>query len=99
MDLLSRYDGIDPIALGNELHQFAAELYPICRSITGAGIRRTLASIQQRIPLEINQVPTGTPVSDWTIPNEWNIRDAFIKATFMSWDTVRRFEKPCRLQN
>ena len=80
MDLLRQHDGLDPVIIGNQMHQFAAELYPICRSITGAGIRRTLASIQQRIPLEINQVPTGTPVSDWTIPKEWNIRDAFIKA-------------------
>jgi aminopeptidase-like protein len=56
-----------------------AEAYPICRSITGDGVRRTLAMIQERIPLEIREVPTGTPVFDWTVPREWNIRDAWIK--------------------
>jgi aminopeptidase-like protein len=56
-----------------------AEAYPICRSITGDGVRRTLRMIQERIPLEIREVPTGTPVFDWTVPKEWNIRDAWIK--------------------
>jgi aminopeptidase-like protein len=65
--------------LGQELHRFAAELYPICRSITGDGIRRTLARIQDRISLQMFEVPTGTPVFDWTVPKEWNIRDAYIK--------------------
>jgi aminopeptidase-like protein len=58
---------------------FIAEAYPICRSITGDGVRRTLRMIQERIPLEIREVPTGTPVFDWTVPKEWNIRDAWIK--------------------
>ena len=66
-------------AIGRELHRFAAELYPICRSITGDGIRQTLALIQKRIPLQIQTVPTGTQVFDWTVPKEWNIRDAYIK--------------------
>jgi aminopeptidase-like protein len=74
------FDQKDPAETGQELHRFAAELYPICRSITGAGIRRTLAAIQQRIPLEMSAVPSSTPVFDWTIPKEWNIRDAYIKA-------------------
>src|SRR5947199_1029669 len=58
---------------------FIAEAYPICRSLTGDGVRRTLAMIGERIPLEIREVPTGTPVFDWTVPREWNIRDAWIK--------------------
>lgn len=66
-------------ALGAELHRFAAELYPICRSITGDGLRQTLRAIKQRIPLEIFEVPSGSAVFDWTIPKEWNIRDAYIK--------------------
>ncbi len=65
--------------VGAELHQFARELFPICRSITGNGIRQTLGMIGKRIPLEISEVPTGTPVFDWTVPKEWNIRDAYIQ--------------------
>ncbi len=65
--------------LGEQLHCFATELYPICRSITGSGIRQTLARIRERIPLEVSEVPTGTAVFDWTVPKEWNIRDAYIK--------------------
>ena len=67
------------MATGRELHRFATELYPICRSITGDGIRQTLRKIQQRIPLQIFEVPSGTPVFDWTVPKEWNIKDAYIK--------------------
>ena len=61
------------------MHRFVGTLYPICRSITGDGLRRTLAMIQERIPINIFEVPSGTPVFDWTVPKEWNIRDGFIK--------------------
>lgn len=64
---------------GEEMHRFIAEAFPICRSITGDGVRRTLAKIRERIPLEIHEVPSGTPVFDWTVPREWNIRDAWVK--------------------
>jgi aminopeptidase-like protein len=60
------------------LEAFVRELYPICRSITGDGLRQTLRSIQTRIPLELREVPSGTKVLDWTVPLEWNIRDAFV---------------------
>ena len=79
MRLLPELDLLDPAQAGNELHQFAAELYPICRSITGDGLRRTLALIQKRVPLELVEVPSGAPVFDWTVPKEWNIRDAYIR--------------------
>ncbi|HEX7043445.1 MAG TPA: DUF4910 domain-containing protein [Burkholderiales bacterium] len=65
--------------IGAEMHRFVAELYPICRSITGEGVRRTLAAIGRRIPLELYAISSGTPVFDWTVPREWNIRDAYIK--------------------
>src|ERR1700730_6155979 len=79
MSLLKEFDRKDSAESGQELHRFATELYPICRSITGNGIRRTLGLIQGRIPLELCEVPSGTPVFDWTVPKEWNIRDAYIK--------------------
>ena len=79
MNLKQELQQEDQSQLGRALHGFAAELYPICRSITGAGIRETLGRIQERIPLQLHEVPSGTPVFDWTVPQEWNIRDAYIK--------------------
>ena len=61
------------------MYALVSELYPICRSITGDGVRDTLRRIGTHVPLEISEVPSGTQVFDWTIPREWNIRDAFIK--------------------
>jgi aminopeptidase-like protein len=61
------------------MFQFMAELYPFCRSITGDGVRQTLNLIRKHIPIEIHEVPSGTPVFDWVVPREWNIRDAYIK--------------------
>jgi aminopeptidase-like protein len=63
---------------GKDMHEFIAELYPICRSITGEGIRETFRSIQRHIPLRIFEVPSGTQVFDWTVPLEWNIGDAYV---------------------
>jgi aminopeptidase-like protein len=78
MSFLSQLDVGDAARIGQELHRFAADLYPICRSITGDGIRRTLAMVKDRIPLRTFEVPTGTPVFDWVVPKEWNIRDGYI---------------------
>ena len=78
MNLLKEFDQKDLSEVGHELHRLGAELYPICRSITGDGIRETLALIKNRIPLQTFEVPTGTRVFDWTVPKEWNIRDAYI---------------------
>lgn len=63
---------------GAELHALVERLYPICRSITGDGVRQTLDIIGEHITLERHEVPTGTAVLDWTIPQEWNIRDAYV---------------------
>jgi aminopeptidase-like protein len=64
---------------GEAMHRFIAEMYPICRSITGDGFRQTLRMVSEHIPLEVREVPTGTRVFDWTVPKEWNIRDAWVK--------------------
>lgn len=61
------------------MYELMSELYPICRSITGNGVRETLKIIGKHIPLEIREVPSGTKVFDWSVPREWNIRDAYIK--------------------
>lgn len=79
MRLLQELDSKNSPEIGTQLHSFAAELFPICRSITGDGLRRTLTAIAQRIPLQISEVPSGTPVFDWTVPKEWNVRDAYIQ--------------------
>lgn len=63
---------------GEEMHALVERLYPLCRSITGDGLRATLEIIGEHLPLEVHEVPTGTPVLDWTIPQEWNIRDAYV---------------------
>ena len=63
--------------IGEEIFALAAKLFPICRSITGNGVRETLREIGAHIALEMHEVPTGTIVFDWTIPREWNIRDAY----------------------
>jgi aminopeptidase-like protein len=69
----------DPSDIGQAIHRFISQLYPICRSITGDGLRSTLRMIAEHIPLEIHEVPSGTQVFDWTVPKEWNIRDAYIE--------------------
>ncbi len=70
---------LDLDALGSDMFRFVEELFPICRSITGEGIRTTLGAIAQRIPLQLHEVPSGTAVLDWEVPREWNIRDAYVK--------------------
>ena len=63
----------------NEIYSLMKELYPICRSITGNGIRKSLKILKKKIDLNILEVSTGTKVFDWKVPNEWNIKDAYVK--------------------
>jgi aminopeptidase-like protein len=65
-------------AIGEKLHAHVAELYPICRSITGDGLRATLRHISEQIPLAITEVPSGTRVLDWQVPPEWTFRSAHV---------------------
>lgn len=65
--------------LGAELDTLLQRLFPICRSITGQGVRDTLAILAETIPLTVHEVPSGTQAFDWVVPKEWNIRDAYVK--------------------
>jgi aminopeptidase-like protein len=71
--------GVQSETLGRRIYDLAAELYPICRSITGDGVRRSLEILGRHIGIATTEVPTGTQVFDWTIPREWNIRAAYIE--------------------
>ena len=69
----------DPhLALQQEADRLLRDLFPICRSITGDGVRQTLRALQQVTPFQIHEVPSGTPCFDWIVPDEWNARDAYI---------------------
>jgi aminopeptidase-like protein len=63
---------------GVAMHALIEDLFPICRSITGDGFRASLRRLAEVIPIELNEIPTGTAVLDWTIPKEWNVREAWI---------------------
>jgi aminopeptidase-like protein len=65
-------------SVGQQLYDRAAEVYPICRSITGNGVRKTLRMLGERIPMVLHEVPSGTRVFDWEVPLEWNIEDAAV---------------------
>ncbi len=79
MTLSELLESLDRAALGAEMHALVRELYPICRSITGDGVRDTLRRLRGHIELKVEEVPSGTEVYDWNVPKEWNIRDAYVK--------------------
>ena len=68
----------DSAALGQQMRELVERLYPLCRSITGNGLRETLDILAQSIPLTVREIATGTQVLDWTVPKEWNIREAYV---------------------
>jgi len=79
MDTVDLRNPVDEKSMGRQIYQLIAELYPICRSITGDGFRQTMEILRRHVPLKIHEVPSGTRVFDWTVPKEWNIRDAYVK--------------------
>ena len=80
----------DPDALGPALLRFVEEILPYRRSLTGDGLRQTLAAIGEHVPLDVTEVPTGTAVFDWTIPPEWRVQEAHVTASdgqrVVDWD-------------
>jgi len=78
-DLRTAADRLDGQALGAELHAMVLELFPICRSITGEGLRRSLRILQRAAPIQLHEVPTGTQVFDWVVPREWTFRSARLR--------------------
>ena len=79
MNITDLKERLNPNEVSQEMYQLISELYPICRSITGNGFRETLHWIKKHIELTQHEVPTGTQVFDWTVPKEWNIKDAYLK--------------------
>ncbi|WP_017752670.1 DUF4910 domain-containing protein [Clostridium tyrobutyricum] len=77
MEEINRY--LSNKYIGKDMFEFIKKLFPICRSITGDGVRKTMNYVKEHIPLEIHEVKSRTKVFDWTVPKEWNIRDAYIK--------------------
>jgi aminopeptidase-like protein len=73
-----RSGAVDKLALGEHLHGAMLRLWPFTRSITGDGVRATLDVIEESLPLQRHGVPTGTPAFDWTVNDEWNVRDAYV---------------------
>lgn len=81
MDLQTKpLGGLREEQIGEEAYALASEIFPICRSITGHGVRETLKRLRVHLDLEVHEVPSGTAAFDWTVPREWNIRDAYIKS-------------------
>jgi aminopeptidase-like protein len=78
MTTFSEMSRRSPADLGLSLPDLIRRLYPICRSITGNGLRQTLSIVGEYLPLEIHEVPSGTQVLDWSVPREWNVNDAYI---------------------
>ena len=68
----------DALPLARRAMELIGEIYPLHRSITGEGVRETLRRVARRVPLEVTEVPSGTPAFDWEVPPEWTLRDAYV---------------------
>lgn len=82
------------VSNGERMYSLITEMFPICRSITGNGVRQSLEIIKKIIPIQTHEIPSGQKVFDWEVPKEWNIRDAFIKNS--NGDKIVDFKK-CNL--
>lgn len=69
----------DLLEAGQRAFRLPEELFPLCRSLTGDGVRQTLKILQRSLPLEIHEVPSGAAAYDWNVPHEWNVRDAYVR--------------------
>lgn len=76
---MNKLDSICIDKIGQGMYELLKRLFPVCRSITGNGVRETLEILKEHIPIRVHEVPTGTKVFDWVVPKEWNIKDAHIK--------------------
>jgi len=66
---------------GKQMFKLCEEMFPLCRSITGDGVRETFKILQKYLNTEfkMSEVPTGTKVCDWTVPKEWNITEGYLE--------------------
>lgn len=81
MNLVDVLDALDHRTIGEQMREFITDIFPVCASITGEGFRENLSAVAKHIPLETQEVPTGTRAFDWLVPQEWNVRDAYIADT------------------
>lgn len=79
IETVAGWDVSDAQPLSDDMMHFVTGLFPLCRSITGDGVRQTLRRIAAIVPLNVSEIPSGTKALDWTVPDEWNVRSGWIK--------------------